>query len=672
MAQAAQGALAPTSAGQPSRAASARGRYRLAAAVAIVCWAGPLISLTATATLGLPFPENGFLILYLLNAPVYGSVAALLLAARPHPVAAVLAVMAVGSSLSAVGVQYGTWTRLDATLPGAWIAQGMLDRFWLPGTVVSLAILPLLVTERPLGRLRRTLVGIAIGLGAALAPLTVLRQRTSAVENLLAPEDPVFQRTIVFLFSLTVTASVVLALISLVIVAVRWLREPAEQRRGLGWIVIGQALLVVFFGPTFLPWLDVAPALSRYLPLALPLSLLFMPAAVLVGALGNTLYRMDVALNRTVVWVLLWGALVAGYGSAAYALTTWLPVPPLIAGVLAVVALTLLIDPLRRWIQRRVDALVYGTAADPAQLVASLGERLTGGPAQALDDLLDALRDALRLDWLELRSERPDGIVVESGTPSGAVGRIELRNSFERVGVLQYASRNGQRPDRRAVRALEELAGVLGIALQLADVSREADEAVERMREVRDEERALVRRELSTSLAPALTADVDRLRAVLPDPAPGELEAIGTRFGDRASDVRDLARTLLPGALDAGDLQVALAELAERFSGPGLRISVEASGAGRLRAARQALVHHLAAEVVLLVRRLPDAARLELAVSAGPAGSTMVIASADARFEGDAADAALSSIRARADEAGAEVEVRTTPAGTDLVVRIPA
>ena len=73
--------------------------------------------------------------------------------------------------------------------------------------------------------------------------------------------------------------------------------------------------------------------------------------------------------------VLLLVALLLAYVSVATALTVLLPVPPTIAGVAGVAVLALGIAPLQRWIQRRVDSLVYGDAAEPAQLLRRVRRR---------------------------------------------------------------------------------------------------------------------------------------------------------------------------------------------------------------------------------------------------------------------------------------------------------
>ncbi len=117
----------------------------------------------------------------------------------------------------------------------------------------------------------------------------------------------------------------------------RWRRGPGEDRRGLGWLVIGQTLLVIFFSPTFLTWIP-APAQfwSQYAPWPRRCRSSFMVAAIIVTALGQRLWGIDIAVNRVVVDLLLLLVLVLIYASIAIPVSILLPVPPTIAGAAGV------------------------------------------------------------------------------------------------------------------------------------------------------------------------------------------------------------------------------------------------------------------------------------------------------------------------------------------------
>lgn len=653
---------------EPPHAPVARRRLVAALAVTLAAWVPAAIAGVLSVVYGIPVvAQQEFASLYLLNAVVWGGVAGLLLARRPTPVGAIVAVTAIGSGVSALTRQLVRSPLGDGIPLG--LAEHTLDRLWMPGTLATLSILPLLLTSRPLGARTRALV--VVGLAVAVVPLVVgsIRQRPGAAANPLAIEA--LQDAVVVIFPVALTISVALAIVTDAVLLWRWRRGPADDRRGTGWLVVGQTAQILFFGPTFLPWFPIpAQQLFQSFPLAPVLALVFMAAAVVVVALGGRLWGIDTTVNRVVVEVLLLVVVVLGVISLAFPFSTSLPVPPTIAGVAAVVGLALVLEPLRRFLQRRVDALVYGDAADPAQLLARLGTAPSDG--RVLDALVTELRDALRLESLEVRP-------ADEPVPAADPGRhhlvLTLRGAAGDVGWVRATPTGRQRIDPRTRRVLEGISGVLAVALQLDGTHRELAEARDRVLAVGDEERRMLRRELREGLEPDLAASAVRLAALgtletsSPTEARAALGRIRTDLADSTTDVRDLARTLLPGALDAGDLDAAVRELARRFSGDRLEIDVRSERAGELAVAQQNAVHHLAAEAVLLLRRASGARHATLSLEVRD-DLAIVGLDADAPFAaGSRAAVSVRSISERADELGGRVEVRGD--GTGIHVEVP-
>lgn len=670
-----------TPAPSAARPGGSRRLRALAIAIVAVSWSLCVVAIALAATLNLPLVgEQNFAPLYLINAFVYGPVSALLIARRPNTVAIVLAALAIGSGISAVAAQYSALAVLDPSLPGAGVSQHVLDRLWLPGTLAAFCFVPLLLTSRPPSRLVKVLVAIGATASALPLLLTTVRQRPGAAVNPLAIPGEAAQNVLVHAFYVTLTVVVVIAVLSGIVLFWRWRFGPADDRRGTGWLLIGQWLLIVFFSPTLLAWLP-GPAyfLADVAPLAVPLAQVFMPAAVLVNALGQRLWGVDVALNRAVMWVLLVAALLVGYVAIATALSRLLPVPPTSAGVIAVAALALGIEPLRRWIQRRVDSLVYGDAADPAALMRSLGSKLSGDEGEGLQPLMDALRPTLRIGRISVHSAQQRAIVAQSGqTPeSEASVRIPLLSAHEQVGTLTVTGEEGQRVDRRTVAALERIAGVLTVALQLFDANREAEEARENVLGARDEERRMVRRELHDGLAPTLATAAVGLGIAIdelgsdPNGARRRIANLRADLSTLTNEVRDLARTLLPGALDSGDLDGALTELAERFSSDRLEISIASKGDHELDPTRQAAVYHVIAEVVLLARRTPGVDRLDVIVDRRDDRSTVIRLDHAALAAAPGLATVLASVRDRAEELGGSLTIGGAQ-GLHLVIEVPS
>jgi signal transduction histidine kinase len=139
-------------------------------------------------------------------------------------------------------------------------------------------------------------------------------------------------------------------------------------------------------------------------------------------------------------------------------------------------------------------------------------------------------------------------------------------------------------------------------------------------------------------------------------------------LGERTIEVRDLARTLLPGALDAGDLGAALDELAARFSSTALTLAAASSGLEALDPSRQAAVHHLVAEAVLLLRRAPGVSHATVAVHVVGDVAEISVVGDGAFAEGAGAQATLASIRERADDLGGTLEVLKGASGIHVAV----
>ncbi len=646
-------------------------------AVAVVSWTLAAVAVGLALPLGPPyFVEGDFTAVYLGYAIVWGGVAGIIVSRGARFVGGILAVQSIGAGLSCVLVVI---LRMGPGDPGV---EGVLahvaDRPWIPGALVSFSVMPLLLTSQPLSRAVRTIVGLGIALALVPVVLAPLRQREGIVANPWAVPDAAAQEVLRTAIIAAFTACVALSVVTLGVVAWRRWAGPVADRPGQGWIVLGQALLVVLASPMFLSVRpEIAEAIDRVAPLAPLVALLFMPAAVIVFALGRRMGGIEVAVNRGIVNVLLVAVLVLTYSAVATTIAIVLPVAPLIAGVIGVGILALGIEPLRIWIQGRVDELVYGDAADPAQLVRTLGERVPDDvDGDDLRALAEELRSALRLARLELHSGESGGVSAVSGGPGGPSLRIPLRGSSGEVGWIEAAAPGRQRVDRRVVRVLDQVSGVLAVAVRLADINRDILDAGERAREVGAEERRMVARELDEGLGPGLARSAERLDRVpalvaTADPTAGaELAGIREELAERTTEVRDLARTLLPGALDSGDVDQALRELAARFSSSRLDITVEGLLGDAIPEGREAAVHHLVAELVLLARRAPDARNARISISVEPR-TVRIALTVDGR--GRPADEApiLGSVRDRAADLGGTLEEGGADSVRELVVEVP-
>jgi hypothetical protein len=155
-----------------------------------------------------------------------------------------------------------------------------------------------------------------------------------------------------------------------------------------------------------------------------------VPAAITIAILKYRLYDIDVIINRAVVYGLLAAAFTGvyvlvvvgigsliGYGVGDPLLTT-----------IAVVAIALLFQPLRRRAQRLANRLVYGDRATPYQVLSEFADKMAG--TYGLDDVLQRMASILaqgtgatRVDvWLRVGGElRPVATRPADATERGPI-----------------------------------------------------------------------------------------------------------------------------------------------------------------------------------------------------------------------------------------------------------
>ncbi len=270
------------------------------------------------------------------------------------------------------------------------------------------------------------------------------------------------------------------------------------------------------------------------------------------------------------------------------------------AGAVAAGVLALIIVPVRHLLGRLVSRL-DDPSPDPRSVLPGLGDRLADpeGPGGPLGGLADGLRSGWQVDSVAF-APVSDAPTVVAGRPGPFMFRTTLHAGGRDVGTVEVtAARADLAEVLRPV--VTRIAGLLAVAVALAETNQEVARTRRRMIEVRREERRLLHRELHDSLAPALASIATDLAGAAEARRPdrGRVATARAALVRRAEDVRRLARAVLPTALDAGDLDAALSDLADRFGEPGRDIVVRARGGDRLADRTQLAVYFLVTEAVL-------------------------------------------------------------------------
>ncbi len=611
------------------------------------------------------------------SALAYGLVVWLMLPRSRHPVAWILVLVAVGCGLSALvaqlallGLAHGAPPQLVGLLvtAGSWV--------WVPGTLGSMAVLPWLVVPGRRPPWTRVVLAVAVA-AIVVATLATALSQHPYVDNPLAIAESgsAVQRVFHHIGAWPQRLCVVIGFAGAGWLLVQRRRLRGDAGRGLGWLVVGELFMNAAFVPVvFL--LAMGPLMVEVSGLALVVAQLFLPAALLVVVLGQQLWGVDVTVSRVTLWALLTGALVIGYSALAWGLGHLLPGSRQVAGLLAVGLVTALGQPLRHWLQARVDSLVYGQGADPVRLLRALDRDEPTGRRTSLESLVDALRRGLRLGGVQVRSV--DGhLVVGSGRLAPDVVAVPLQVEGRRLGELVASAPPGQRVDDRTSRQIEQMRGVIGVALELAQANQRLEAATDRLLEVRMEERRMLRRDLHDGMGPALAgvglglAAAQRRLRHDPDGTAELLAELATEVERRTDDVRLLARAMLPAQLDDGDLGDALAVLAARFAGSGLDVRVDSEHLGRVDTRHQLATYHVAAEAVVNAYRHAGCTRVDVSVATTPDGVVLsVVDDGTGIPDQHRPGVGLRSMRERASELGGSLEVGAGPGGRGTVVRM--
>ena len=204
-------------------------------------------------------------------------------------------------------------------------------------------------------------------------------------------------------------------------------------RQQLKWVTRGTILAIVPYTLFY-----VVPYLMGSLPGATmkvsALSLALLPLTFGYAIFRYRLMDVDLIFKRGVVYTLaaaivigLYFGLVAG---VALLVHNWQPSSGPVGLILAVVVTALLFDPVRKWIQDRIDQFFYRTRYDYRRTLLEFGREL--GSETNLNTLLSSLIDRLSRTLLVdrmaifLAAEEPGAFVLTKSFGLSATGNVDL------------------------------------------------------------------------------------------------------------------------------------------------------------------------------------------------------------------------------------------------------
>jgi signal transduction histidine kinase len=476
----------------------------------------------------------------------------------------------------------------------------------------------------------------------------------------------------------------------------------AAQRQQTKWVVFGTvAALGGYGGFTALDVLLQSTLLASLLSnTAFFVLMLLIPISIAVAVLRYRLYDIDVVINRTLVYGALTASVagiyilaVGGLGLLFHSSGT------LLNSLVGTAVVAIVFAPLRDYLQRGVNRLMYGERDDPYAVISRLGERLEAAsePRAMLPTIVETVAQALKLPYVaialkekknpvdeeqsaERAGEEGFAVVASWGSPVDYPPlRLPLAYGHETIGEFILAPRaRGEDFSPADRRLLEDLARQTEVAAYAVRLTDDLQRARERLVSAREEERRRLRRDLHDGLGPQLSGQaltIDAIRSLLKhdDRAAAEELLVDLKAQTRgaAADIRRLVYALRPPALDSLGLVGALHKSAAQCGRDGsLRVDVEAPETiPPLPAAVEVACYRIAEEALTNVVRHAEAQTCALSLAIDE-GTLRLEVRDDGRGLPDSragetgrAGVGMTTMRERAAELGGRLVVEALPEG---------
>jgi len=441
----------------------------------------------------------------------------------------------------------------------------------------------------------------------------------------------------------------------------------------VGWALVGFTALALLSGEPIGTGTGWSAAMAAGLGLLIPVGLV-------IGLVRPRLADVDRLLRGSVLWLTLAMVSIGAYLGTRLIATAggWQSVgePAAAAAVMAALGA-------RRAAGLLADRFVGAAKPDPVRTLAVLGERFE----QSLDghelagSIARTIADALLLPEVE---------VTVVGVETASVGRdpatrsetFDVVHQGEPVGVIRAGPRAAESELSSRDRALLRLVAThAGPAMHAVRVVADLRRAREHLVLAREEERRRLRRDLHDDLAPqlaglALSGAAVR-QFVTTDPARA-IDLAGQLADDlrrAAQQVREIAYDLRPPVLDDLGLTAAIVDrLTRRSEGGGPNVVVNApENRLELPAAVELAALRIVQEAVANTRKHARASECCVVLQLDGRDLLVEIRDDGRGFRADVRKGVgLRSIAERAAELGGTCDVRSSPGGTRVLVRLPA
>ena len=355
-------------------------------AVGIITAAGGLALLAAS--FGIDLPESwGFRGFTAVFAVIFGTLGALIVAARRSLIGWLLLVSGLLSGIQCFGEEYAIYGLVahPGSLPGAVYLGWMNSWIWVSTVAVVGIFVPLLFPDGRFLSSRWRAVGIATAaVGAFL--VAELSVTDGPLNNAPFADNPfgvpgfrgldVATGTPYWPFLMGYGGLVGCALAAIASVVVRFRRARGIERQQMKFLALGGGFLVLGFGAG--AGLQAQGKVGQIFFIA---ALQIVPISVAIAVLRYRLYDIDVLINRAIVYVLTSAAVAITFFAGIVVLQSVLR--PITGGSEVAVAVSTLLcfalfQPIGRRVQSAIDRRFYRSKYDAGLTLDAFAQRLAG------------------------------------------------------------------------------------------------------------------------------------------------------------------------------------------------------------------------------------------------------------------------------------------------------
>jgi len=613
-------------------------------------------------------------------------------------------------------VAHAYWTLAlgEANPGGAATATAWLSTWsWLPAIVSALVLFPLLFpTGRPPTPRWRWVQWLGLAGGSAM--LLNFWFAPGKLEG-YPMDNPVGIPS-----SLGVVAKAVggtgfaLLLISMLAsvasIVVRFRRSQGEEREQIKWVAAAAVLFVLIYAVPFGSLISDDASFASIL-----FGVLILAGAVAVSILKYRLYDIDLVISRTLLVAGLVAFITAAYVGIVVGVGSLLGGgdgdPNVVLSVVATTVVAVAFQPVRRWLQRVANRVVFGRRSTPYDVLSGFATRVGGGESspESLMHVAELLADGTGADparvWLRVGArlrveatwppgESADEVTINAdGDPDTALGLLPQADLVvpvvergELLGVLTIAKPRGERVTEVDTDLVERVAAASGVVLrnlrldaELAQRLEDLEASRRRLVSAQDDARRRIEAELAGGARAALDLVRDRLTDLVADvdavAAPktaillGQLVdatdgALGTLAG--------LAAGVYPPRLAADGLVVALTEQAGKAALP---VEVHADGVGRYPPEVEAAAYFAVLEALQNVAKYANATSAHVRLTDHDNALSFEVVDDGTGFDPATTTmgSGLQGISDRLDTVGGALSITSSPGdGTTITGRIPS